>query len=432
MLSNRVRFYYICVRKQLLAMATFKFYLKDKQAKESLVILVVRRYVGGKEQRVNYSTKEKINPKYWLSTEQRVKKSYSQHNTFNARLNDIKERAKAAVQNLEGTGQPLTNAIIKNALDIEFNRKAETSYTVFTFITDYLPIDRYTERTDGTLRNYNQLGNILKEYQNFNGEPITWHCFTYDWYNRFKDFLISQKQYQTNTINKHTTRLKALLNLAHKKNLIKTTDFRDYKTKAVAVHSIALTETELQKIYMVELPKEYETSRDLFVLQSYIGVRYSDLKSITPESINGGYITIVTQKTNQRVTIPCNNIATEILNKYNNQLPKAPSNQQMNRDLKLIGEQAEINDPEIIVSEIAGKKITENKLRWQLITTHTARRSFATNAWRMGLPTLSIMAITGHKKESTFLSYIKVSQKEHAVRMRKIMLEHSAPLKIAK
>lgn len=52
--------------------------------------------------------------------------------------------------------------------------------------------------------------------------------------------------------------------------------------------------------------------------------------------------------------------------------------------------------------------------KYKLISSHTARRSFATNAYKAGVPTIAIMKITGHTKESTFLKYIRVSAEENA------------------
>jgi integrase len=68
-----------------------------------------------------------------------------------------------------------------------------------------------------------------------------------------------------------------------------------------------------------------------------------------------------------------------------------------------------------------GKKITEQFKKWELVTTHTARRSFATNMYLMKVPTLSIMAVTGHKTEKAFMKYIKLANDEHAILMHSIL-----------
>ena len=57
---------------------------------------------------------------------------------------------------------------------------------------------------------------------------------------------------------------------------------------------------------------------------------------------------------------------------------------------------------------------TTTKKKYELITTHTARRSFATNLYNKGLNTITIRAITGHKDDKAFLRYIKVTPKDQA------------------
>src|SRR4029079_15249694 len=66
----------------------------------------------------------------------------------------------------------------------------------------------------------------------------------------------------------------------------------------------------------------------------------------------------------------------------------------------------------------SGRKITVNMSKWEMVSSHTARRSFATNEYLNGTSTLTIMAVTGHKTEKSFLKYIKVSRKEEAERMK--------------
>ena len=56
--------------------------------------------------------------------------------------------------------------------------------------------------------------------------------------------------------------------------------------------------------------------------------------------------------------------------------------------------------------------------KWEMVSSHTARRSFATNEYLNGTSTLTIMAVTGHRTEKAFLKYIKVSKKEEAERMK--------------
>ena len=107
-------------------------------------------------------------------------------------------------------------------------------------------------------------------------------------------------------------------------------------------------------------------------------------------------------------------VSVEIINKYHGSLPAVISNQKMNDYLKEIGEKAKIKDTVKTAITKGGK--TENSIneKFELITTHTARRSFATNAYLMDVPSISIMKITGHKTESSFMKYIRISQEDNA------------------
>jgi hypothetical protein len=57
----------------------------------------------------------------------------------------------------------------------------------------------------------------------------------------------------------------------------------------------------------------------------------------------------------------------------------------------------------------------KNHLKWQLVSSHTARRSGATNMYLAKIPTFRIMLITGHKTEQAFFKYIRITSEENAV-----------------
>ena len=86
----------------------------------------------------------------------------------------------------------------------------------------------------------------------------------------------------------------------------------------------------------------------------------------------------------------------------------------MNLNLKHIGRLAKIK--ENVESSITkgGKLVKNTDFKYNLITTHTARRSFATNAYLADIPAIAIMKITGHQTEKSFLRYIRISQEENA------------------
>ena len=119
-------------------------------------------------------------------------------------------------------------------------------------------------------------------------------------------------------------------------------------------------------------------------------------------------------KTVEFVTIPMHSMVKEIITKYNGEVPSSLSNQKMNEYLKDIGEAAELDEKRIIVKTKGGEREEKTFSKFQLITTHTARRSFATNLYNQGFPSIYIMKITGHRTEKAFLKYIKIEQEEAA------------------
>ena len=105
--------------------------------------------------------------------------------------------------------------------------------------------------------------------------------------------------------------------------------------------------------------------------------------------------------------------------KYGGLLPRSLSNQKTNDYLKDLGEMIPCLSKEVVRSFTKeGKRQQTRHEKWELLTTHTARRSFATNEYLAGTPTLTIMAITGHKTEKAFLRYIKLVPSDHARLMK--------------
>lgn len=100
-------------------------------------------------------------------------------------------------------------------------------------------------------------------------------------------------------------------------------------------------------------------------------------------------------------------------------MPEPISNQRFNEYIKEVVRLAEINNTEAITVTRGGISETLEYSKSELVSSHTGQRSFATNMYNRGLPTLMIMNITGHQTEKSFLTYIKITQKQHAGMMAK-------------
>ena len=208
-------------------------------------------------------------------------------------------------------------------------------------------------------------------------------------------------------------------------------DFKSTKFKILSeeAESIYLTEEEILLLFNLDLSqnRKLETVRDLFIVGCYTGLRFSDFTQIKKENIKDGFISIRTQKTDKPVVIPIHWTIQQILDKYcnenENSLPRAISNQKMNEYLKEIGKKAEIKEMVLVTKSKGGLKVKSSVQKYELISTHTARRSLATNLFLQGFPSISIMKITGHKSEKAFLKYIKMTPEENAIKLKQFWSE---------
>ncbi|MFZ7115665.1 MAG: site-specific integrase [Bacteroidota bacterium] len=245
-------------------------------------------------------------------------------------------------------------------------------------------------------------------------------------YDDFMQFLIQKKQLSNNTIGNQIKNLKVFLNEATELGINKTFEYKKKKFKKLQEESdsIYLTEDEIKDLYNLNLDDKpsLQRVRDLFIIGCWTGLRFSDFTKLRKENISKGMISIRTQKTDQALMIPIHPMVLKIFKKYtvNDEiiLPRAITNQKMNNYLKVVGQKAELDQKIIVTTNRGISREKKPYHKHELVTTHTARRSFATNLYLQGFPAISIMKITGHKSEQSFLKYIKVSQEENA---RKLM-----------
>jgi integrase len=228
-----------------------------------------------------------------------------------------------------------------------------------------------------------------------------------------------------NSIAKTIQVLITVMNEAVEQNLTTNLQFKSKKfcVSWEETDSVYLSENEISKLFQKDLSnkKRLEQVRDLFVFGCSVGLRYSDYSEVKPENIivveGEKFIKMRTRKTGEMVVIPCSPEVLQIFEKYaanKNSLPPTISNQKFNEYIKQACREAELTEKGRLLSE-PDKELCES------VSSHTARRSFATNLYLSGFPAIELMKITGHRTEKAFLTYIKVSQLDTAKRLSKHM-----------
>ncbi len=418
-------------------MLNINFNLRDAKAQKETPVNIVLNY---NKQRLVYPSGEKINPKFWNGKEQTAKqtKEFKEHPEFNRRLRNLSSAINNAFMMYlnDNSNEIPSTTTLKNLLDVKLERKEVINYTFFSYFQKY--IDNLKNKSNvktgkiisiGTTGIYTNTKNILEEFQNTYKRRISFETIDMDFYHDLLEHLTTKKNHSTNTIGKIIKNLKVVLNDATENGINKNTTFKSKRFVAPSEESfsIYMNINELKEIENIDLSehKKLDVARDLFLIGCWTGLRYSDYSNIKPENIDlkEKQITIKTKKTNSTVVIPIHNVVLSILNKYNYVLPKSLSNQKTNDYLKELGErETKWNDDKKTkcLHEIVTKVITKgglgmhtNMKKYELLCSHTARRSFATNHYGK-IPTKSIMMITGHTTEKSFMKYIKITPDENA------------------
>ena len=199
-----------------------------------------------------------------------------------------------------------------------------------------------------------------------------------------------------------------------------------FDTSREETDAIYITMDQIKEMYAIkkfDLP-EQEVVRDMFVIGCFTGMRFSDYSVLDPSAIRNNRLSFIQVKTGAKVTIPIHPIVNEILQKYNYVLPPVPRNNEFNAIIKTVGEKMpSLHVP--FTKQITYKRelVEIEKMKYEFLMTHTARRSFCSNEYIRGTDPMIIMSISGHKSYKSFMRYIKVSGDQFADKMEKIWQE---------
>lgn len=414
-------------------MAAVRFNLRSKKAKQSSILLKYR--VNGKV--LTYPTGESVPVKMWNDNKMRAyqKVDILLANQVNLSLDNIEIKLKEAINDIHRRGDLPTVDLLRKELDIKLGRvQKERTPTFGEYIQEFIARrENDNQYKKESIKVYKAFAKRWKEFsrkKDYKFDELDLNLLLH-----FLNFMRNHENgYADNTINKMIGTSKTILNDAFERGFLKNAPHksRKYSHPKKSADNIYLNEDEIQKIANLDYSNDprKDKIRDLFVIACNTGVRYSDFGQFIQEycktiKMDNGEIKhgfeIDTNKTGERVFIPMNTVVRHLWEKYEHHLPKVPSNQKMNEALKEIAKDAGLTQEEK-KSTFRNKRADKEKLyRYERVSTHTARRSFATNCYKAGVPIHSIMLITGHRSIDTFMSYISIKKEENA----QLMGEHA-------
>lgn len=394
-------------------MSTINFYLrKDKKTKEGLYPVVVK--FSFENTSVKKSAGVKVLEKHWKEDKQRIKpnlkkEAYNNHVEYNKRLDEIEQKAKDIFRNAFENKITLNKQLFEKEWT-KGNIKTK-GQDIFYYFDKFIESSK-TIKAKRTVMGHVTARNFLKEYSESKSQRITLDNFDLSLFEDIRTYAYKERAYSNNYFSTLASRFKSLMSWAFERGYHKNIEYKKFKAPEKPKEIICLYKDELFHLFNFEFEnKRLERVRDVYCFGCFTGLRFSDIKDLKPEHIINDEIQKVIVKTKEFARIPLNKYALEIIDKYDDYMDVLPkiSDQKFNTYIKEACKKAGIDRSVNVTKYIGGKVIQETVPKYQLITSHTARKTFTTNSLIFGMSETVVKKITGHKKEENFQRYVRLA-----------------------
>jgi len=409
-------------------MAT-NFYLDTRSNKKGDHPINVSIVIKG--ERLLTTTGYSISPDKWNKERQRVNQGFSNangitYNVINNKLSEIESYFSKLENQIEISDTTDFNLKDEFAEKFRTNKTKKKAETIFDHMDEFISeVGKLNDWTVSTVEKFNALKNHLRtfnpalKYENLNESGLI----------SFMDYLKNVpltgdvQGMRNSTIKNRISFLKWFLRWATKKGYNNEAAFLSFNPKIKTIKStdkeiVFLDWEELIRVYNFEFPdnKKYLTRvRDVFCFSCFTGLRYSDTANLKRSNIHETYISLTSIKDSDNLKIELNKYSAAILDKYKDEqfpydraLPVI-SNQRSNEYLKEMAKLCGIDTPVTEVYYKGNERIEEVRPKYEMICTHTARRTFISNALMKGIPVNVVMKWTGHSDYNAMKPYIAIA-----------------------
>ncbi|MEM6735712.1 MAG: site-specific integrase [Bacteroidota bacterium] len=391
-------------------MATVGLYLKDEKASKTRIVSLLTDRGGT---RIKLSTGISVSPKHWSKKKKIVLSADNECVAKNNHLNDFKRKILAIyLEALSNDIEP-DGKYIQDFLDERSSRSGSREFwNVWAYFIESKK-NRFKPRSLSKFKTFRQ---HLESFEHHTKIPWVFRSITKERLEKFQDYCYQELGLNTYTTSKYIGNFKSFLNWAYDSGYNENSTFRSFKAIAQKdSFKLALTNEELNKIRKAQIPshKNYLNNvRRLFLLSVNTGLRYSDYSRVKKyhlkENQGKPFLEIMQQKTSEEVRIPLVEESLGIIKALISGDLHPISNQKMNQYLKELGELAGIDDDFEVHRQIGVLRSSSTRKKYELLTTHTGRRTFATNLLLKGIPAETVMQFTGHRDYKSFAKYVNV------------------------
>ncbi len=347
------------------------------------------------------------------------------------KLNSLSSRLKENLNSATSSGININGDWVQTQIDDIQNRKQDTDLDLlvnyFQYFIDNLPFKTQRNNTQGvterTAKKYRTVKKKITKFEEHIKKQYQVRDVNLRFRNDFIKYLKEVDKLSVSTVGRYIKCVKTVCLDARINEIDTHSQLLEIKGFTESTNHPFLSFEELDVIQKKEYGRNaLNNAKDWLIIGCYTGQRVSDLLRLTEDNIQtiGGYkmIVLTQKKTKKEVAIPIHDKIKPILEKRNWRFPDYISAQTFNLHIKDVVKEAEIKEP------VSGGKMNKKTKRkdfgifekWELVTSHICRRSFATNFYAE-TPTALLINITAHSTEKQFLEYIGKPAKDFSVQL---------------
>lgn len=408
------------------------FYLVDQKRDKTSLCVIVRHNKRYYKKGLGIS----IETKHWNAERQRATttKSHRAGAQINFALNEWRRAIEVTITRIgrdDKTAQEFWAFV--EAERSGTPQRSELSFTEY-FETVFIRRFRFT-KTESRVRRFKVILAKLRDFEKVSNHTYQFHEVGIAFYRALQQYMYGlnhSPNYFGTTIKvvKQVMKEAAIIDKLHTNSEYLHSDF---KAVAQEVDAVYLTLDELSRLHetpiderfvkefyplasphaAVNIARSYNVVKNRFLIGAFTGLRVSDFNRLSTDNIRDGKIWMLTQKTSEPVVIPIHPIVQQIIDSgfdFSLSLSEDKTRKYIRHLCRYVG----IDTPVKVRITDGGRVSVETKPKYDLVSTHTARRSFLTNAYLKGEKPVYLMKISGHKRETTFLSYLKMGREEVA------------------
>ena len=360
-----------------------------------------------------------VKPDHWQEKRMRIRQNRKNEDyNYSMEYNEILQQLEDKVADIKRSALLNKIALTKEFVleKLEQKQKIHIEHDFDETFQEYIDSEKAVV-TSNTTKSRVTVKNFMRNFMEDTGCKVILDNVDSSFFETFRNYCYEEKEVGNNYFAKIISILKRFMSWAEEKGYHANHQYVKFKAPEEEIEVIFLSPKELMSLYNYEFKSErLRKVRDFYCFGCFTGLRFSDIQNLKPSNIFDDHIKVNIKKTREiDHVIPLNKYSLAILEKYRGTvyepLPTI-SSQKLNTYIKECCKEVGFITP-ITISRYSGNKRQDITMpKYQLITSHTARKTFATVSLVLGMSERFVKSVTGHKGDSSFNRYVKIANEE--------------------